>query len=61
MAYICLCNPTTDIQIIEVLKKNISEEQLKKDLQICQNCKSCSSEINRLSTLYKNNQIAVFK
>lgn len=53
MAYICICNPTTDAQIIQASKIVASEQELKDRLNICQCCKSCSEEICRLYNTYK--------
>lgn len=48
MAYVCICNPTTDKEIIKACQKVSSENELKVKLNICQNCKSCFEEINKI-------------
>jgi len=53
MAYVCICNPTTDKQIIDKIKVCNTIEQVKQELQICNKCKTCSNEINQLFCLFK--------
>ena len=53
MAYVCICNPTTDKQVIDKIKTSTSIEQVKQELQICNNCTACSVEIRKLFYLYK--------
>lgn len=53
MAYICICNPTTDTQIVQTIKFVNSEQELKDKLNICQCCKSCSEEICHLYNTHK--------
>ena len=48
MAYVCICNPTTDKQVIDKIKTSISIEQVQQELQICNNCTACSVEIRKL-------------
>lgn len=45
---VCICNPTSDTEIIKACKKVNSESELKNVLNICQCCKSCSEEIHDL-------------
>ena len=52
--FVCICNPTTDKEIIECCSDGCSLEELKDKLQICQDCKSCSEEIK---DIHKNNII----
>lgn len=53
MAYVCICTPTTDLEIIQVCKVVKSEQELKDKLSICQNCKTCSDEIKLLYNKHK--------
>lgn len=53
MAYVCICNPTTDMQVIDKIKKSSSIEQVIQELQICNNCKACSIEIVKLYNIFK--------
>ena len=46
--YVCICNPTTEEQIIECCKDGCTLDELVVNLNICQNCKRCSSEINQI-------------
>lgn len=55
MAYVCICNPTTDIEVINKIKKSSSIEQVKCDLQICKDCTACSVEIKKLYNIFKTN------
>lgn len=45
---VCICNPTSDTEIINTCKRVNSESELKNVLKICQCCKSCSEEIHDL-------------
>lgn len=53
MAYVCICNPTTDKEVINKIKVSDSLEQVKRELQICNNCCACSLELQKLYKLYK--------
>ena len=55
MAYVCICNPTTDTEVINKIKTSTSIEQVKQELQICNNCKACSIEIQKLYSFFKQN------
>ena len=50
---VCICNPTSDTEIINACKRVNSEAELKDVLNICQCCKSCTEEIH---SLYKHNK-----
>lgn len=50
--YVCICNPTTDIQIIECCKDGCTLKELTENLKICSNCKSCAKEISYLFKQY---------
>lgn len=52
---VCLCNPTSDKEIINACKTVSSEIELKKILNICQCCKNCTEEIHQLYITNKNN------
>ena len=53
MCYVCICNPTTDVQVIDQIKKSNSLEQVKQELQICNNCQACSCELQKLYKIFK--------
>lgn len=53
--FVCLCNPTSDEDIIKACKTVNSECELKTLLGICQCCKSCTEEIHYIYTTNKNN------
>ncbi len=55
MSYVCICNPTTDKEVINKILNSNSIEQVKQELQICNNCEACSVEISKLYTLFKKN------
>ena len=46
--YVCICNPTTDSQIIECCQDNSTLKELTQNLNICTNCMNCSKEISRI-------------
>ena len=52
---VCICNPTSDSEIIKLCKSGLikSESDLKDKLKICQNCKSCLEEIHKIYMQYK--------
>lgn len=52
--YICLCNPTTDLEIEAACNDAASSEELKTKLRICQCCKSCSKEIDAIYQKHSN-------
>ncbi len=56
--YICICNPTTEEQIIECCKDDCTLDELVTNLDICQNCKSCSKEIIKI---YNDNSPLIVK
>ena len=56
--YVCICNPTTEEQIINCCKDDCTLEELVTILNICQNCKSCSKEINKI---YDENSTLLIK
>lgn len=53
MSYVCICNPTTDTQVIEKIRVSSSIEQVKQELQICNDCTACSVEIKKLYHCFK--------
>lgn len=53
MAYVCICNPTTDKQVIDQIIKSSSIEQVIQELQICNDCTACSVEIKKLYCSFK--------
>lgn len=55
MAYVCICTPTTDKEIIQEIKKCKTLEQVIYNLNICQNCKTCSKELVNLFSQFKTN------
>lgn len=55
--YVCLCNPTTDTMLKTYIKGNINItlEQLKKELNICQTCTCCSDLLEQIYFYEKSN------
>lgn len=43
--FVCICNPTTDKQIVECASDGCTLSQLKQNLKICNQCKLCAKEI----------------
>lgn len=46
--YVCVCNPTTDKQIIECTKDGCTLNELKHNLNICNQCRLCAKEIKKI-------------
>lgn len=53
--YVCLCNPTTDKQIIECSQDGCTLPELKRNLNICQDCRCCAQEIKEIYNKSKIN------
>lgn len=50
--YVCICNPTTELQIIECCKDGCTLKELTQNLNICTNCRVCSKELSKLFKQY---------
>ena len=46
--YVCICNPTTELQIIECCQDGCTLKELTQNLNICTNCRCCSKELSKL-------------
>lgn len=46
--YVCICNPTTELQIIECCQDGCTLKELTQNLNICMNCRCCSKELLKL-------------
>ena len=46
--YVCICNPTTELQIIECRQDGCTLKELTQNLNICTNCRCCSKELSKL-------------
>ena len=46
--YVCICNPTTELQIIGCCQDGCTLKELTQNLNICTNCRCCSKELSKL-------------
>ena len=46
--YVCICSPTTELQIIECCQDGCTLKELTQNLNICTNCRCCSKELSKL-------------